>query len=74
MIPSVWVQCLAVAETLGTLMALSIGLTLTLPDADDLEFRPGLVVLVVGLTLTIVGAWRLPNFAARQTEPSKNAS
>ncbi|MEV6656982.1 hypothetical protein [Nocardia fluminea] len=69
-VPSMWLSCLAVAETLGILVALSAGFAVTLPDADDIEFRPGLLLLVVGLTVTLVGTRRLPKSTGRELESS----
>ena len=71
-VPSMWLPCLAVAETLGILVALSAGFAVTLPDADDIEFRPGLLLLVAGLTVTLVGTTRLSKSSGRQLESSSD--
>ncbi|MFD8100464.1 hypothetical protein ACFV24_13075 [Nocardia fluminea] len=71
-VPGMWLSCLAVAETLGILVALSAGFAVTLPDADDIEFRPGLLLLVAGLTVTLVGTRRLPKSTGRVLESSSD--
>ncbi|MFD4441443.1 hypothetical protein ACFWPK_16885 [Nocardia sp. NPDC058519] len=70
-IPSIWLSCLAIAETLGTLVALSIGFTVTLPDTSDIAFQPGLLLLVAGLTTTLASTQWLSNSTAHQPDSPK---
>lgn len=69
-IPSMWLSCLAIAETLGILVALSIGFALALPDTSDLTFLPGLPLLIAGLTATLVATSQLPDYVSHQRKTS----
>ncbi|MFE3319387.1 hypothetical protein [Nocardia sp. NPDC059195] len=71
-LPSAWLSSLAVAETLGILMALSIGFTLSLaklkyPGSADIGFLPGLPLLAAGLTATLAGTRQQPRSAGSPT-------
>lgn len=69
-IPSIWLSCLAIAETLGILVAISIGFALTLPDTSHLTFLPGLPLLIAGLAATLVATSQLPDYVSHQRKTS----
>ncbi|MGY0503444.1 hypothetical protein ACWZHB_33585 [Nocardia sp. FBN12] len=78
-IPRAWLSCLAVAETLGILVALSIGFTITFasldyPASTSITFNPGLLILIGGLTATLVGSWQQPKSQGHRPEPAEQNS
>ncbi|MEU4705952.1 hypothetical protein AB0G00_05920 [Nocardia salmonicida] len=66
-IPRALLSCLAVAEALGILIALSIGFTITFasldyPASTSISFHPCLLILIGGLATALVGSWQQPKF------------
>ncbi|MFE1596075.1 hypothetical protein [Nocardia sp. NPDC058705] len=75
-IPRAWLSCLAIAETLGILIALSIGFTITFarldyPASTSFTFNPCLLILIGGLTATLVGSWQQPKSQDHRSEPAE---
>ncbi|MGC4992837.1 hypothetical protein [Nocardia salmonicida] len=75
-IPRALLSCLAVAEALGILIALSIGFTITFasldyPASTSITFNPCLLILIGGLTTALVGSWQQPKFQVHRTEPAE---
>ncbi|WP_336085158.1 hypothetical protein [Nocardia sp. SSK8] len=57
----IWLAGLALAEAIGTVVALALGFSLVRGMVSSTEpaitFHPGLLVLIVGITATVIGSW-----------------